>query len=163
MNTWTVHIKPHIQSYRNLYYGIPYWITIAGLIILFLNTGLSKISDHEVFKIQMNKQPLPYWSKPILVYALPIIELGTVGLLLFGRTRRGALAIATVLMLSYTTYAFLAYIEIYGSVICACGKIFQTMNWQDHFKFNLATTLLASFSFWASPYIQNNRKRNKEK
>ena len=114
----------------------------VAIIVLFFNTGLGKIINHDVFTIQMKKQPLPIWSKPILVYILPILELGTVFLLCTARTRLVGFALATTLLISYTIYAYLAYIEFYGYVICACGKIFQNMGWRDHFYVNLIFTVL---------------------
>jgi len=47
-------------------------------------------------------------------------------------------------MIAYTIYAYLAYIEIYGYVPCACGKVFEKMSWKEHFLFNLAITLLGT-------------------
>src|SRR5690606_17956309 len=95
----------------------------SALIYLFVRTGSGKILYHDVFIIQMGKQPLPMWSKPILVYALPFLEWTTVSLLLFSKTRIWGLSVAGVLMLAYKIYAYLAYKEVYGYVICACGKV----------------------------------------
>lgn len=118
-------------------------IFAALLIILFINTSGSKIFDRNVFILQMGKQPLPPWSKPILVWALPFLELGVVALLLLAKTRRIGFHVAAVLMFSYTVYTGLAYSGAFGFIPCACGKIFNRMSWNQHFLVNIALTCTA--------------------
>lgn len=142
------HTHSVIALQKNSVLSISYCLALALLIILFLNTGLGKVFDHAVFTIQLNRQPLPAWSKPLLAYLLPALELGIVSLLLFKRTRQLGLLIGTLLMASYTVYAFLAYLEVYGYVVCACGKLFSGMGWGVHTLVNLAVTLLAGFGLW---------------
>lgn len=133
----------HIDYKFKPYLDLTAMLCVSLLVILFINTGLGKIIDHEIFKLQMSKQPLPIWSKSILVYMLPFLEIGIIVLLLFKTTRQKGFIIATLLMIAYSIYAYLAYKEVYGYVICACGKIFQKMNWQDHYRINIALTLIA--------------------
>lgn len=148
MKTITPHITAHFKRHSTTYLDGLAVLCAAVLIFLFAQTALSKVLYQQVFSIQMSKQPLPSWSKPILVYALPIIEWSTVLLLVFSKTRVWGLVIATVLMFSYTIYAYLAYIEIYGKVVCACGKVFDDMDWRDHFHFNAKHTLVALAGFY---------------
>lgn len=115
---------------------------VVMLIVLLFVTGLGKVFNHSAFVSQLNKQPLPDWSTAILSYLLPMLELGTVTLLCIPKLRFWGLGLAILLMTAYTIYAYLAFIEIYGYVPCACGKVFEKMSWKQHFFFNLGITLL---------------------
>ncbi len=120
------------------------------IILLFTHTGLGKVIHHAVFTIQMAKQPVPIWSKPVLVYALPILEIGTVLLLCFPSSRTIGFLLASILLLAYSSYAYMAFTEVYGYVVCACGKIFQNMNWRDHFYVNTGLALLSLSGLYVS-------------
>lgn len=128
------------------------------ILLLFLSTGLGKVIYHKVFTIQMAKQPLPYWSKPILVYLLPFIELSISLLVVFVRTRLLGFILSSILLIAYTVYAYLAYIEIYGYVICACGKIFQGMNWRDHFYLNALLSLISISGIYTTLKLKQSEK-----
>lgn len=146
------HINLHVRSYE---YALSV-VLAAAIIILFLNTGLGKIINHTVFSIQMGKQPLPVWSQPILIYALPVIEISIVLLLSIQKTRLSGFFMATITMAIYTIYSYLAYKEVYGYVICACGKIFQQMGWREHFYFNTLFTVISL----AGLYLQHKAKKS---
>lgn len=126
----------------------------AILILLFINTSGSKILDRNVFILQMGKQPLPTWSKPILVWVLPFLELGVVTLLLLAKTRRIGFHVAAVLMLSYTVYTGLAYSGAFGFIPCACGKIFTGMDWRQHFMVNIVLTCVALAGIYFSSRLR---------
>ncbi|MBD1435021.1 hypothetical protein H8B06_19535 [Sphingobacterium sp. DN00404] len=162
MQTITPHITTHFKRHLTTYLDILAILCSAILIYLFVQTGLNKVLYHTVFSIQMNKQPLPIWSKPILVYALPTIELSTVLLLCSTRTRVWGLLIASALMFAYTIYAYLAYREVYGYVICACGKVFEDMGWREHFYFNAKHNLVALAGFYFA-YKSKTLKSTKKK
>lgn len=119
-------------------------IALVMLILLLFFTGLGKVFNHAAFVSQLHKQPLPQWTMAILSYLLPMLELGTVLLMCIPQLRIWGLGLAILLMTAYSIYAYLAYIEIYGYVPCACGKVFEKMSWKQHFQFNLAVTLLAA-------------------
>jgi len=123
------------------------WYILTALVMLILLlffTGLGKVFNHAAFVSQLHKQPLPQWSMSILSYLLPMLELGTVLLMCIPQIRMWGLGLAILLMTAYSIYAYLAYIEIYGYVPCACGKVFEKMSWKQHFQFNLAVTLFAA-------------------
>lgn len=133
--------------------------TLVILILLLFFTGLGKVFNHATFVSQLHKQPLPYWTMPILSYLLPMLELSTVILMCIPRLRIWGLGLAILLMTAYSIYAYLAYIEIYGYVPCACGKVFEKMSWKQHFLFNLMVTLLAAPA-WLMEYKLKNRNKN---
>ena len=162
MKTITPHITTHFNRHSATYLDAGAVLCAGVLIFLFAQTALSKVLYHQIFSIQMSKQPLPGWSKPVLVYALPIIEWTTVFLLCFTRTRVWGLLIASALMFAYTIYAYLAYREVYGYVICACGKVFEDMDWRDHFYYNAKHTLVALAGFYFA-YKSKTLKSTKKK
>ncbi|WP_223577924.1 MauE/DoxX family redox-associated membrane protein [Sphingobacterium sp. GVS05A] len=129
------------------------------LIILLFVTGLGKVVNHSTFVSQLNKQPLPNWSTPILSYLLPMLELGAVAFMCIPKLRLWGLGFGTVLMTAYTIYAYLAYIEIYGYIPCACGKVFEKMSWKQHFFFNLAITLLGVPALIMEYKLKNRNKK----
>jgi len=47
---------------------------LVMLILLLFVTGLGKVFNHATFVSQLNKQPLPAWSTPILSYLLPVFQ-----------------------------------------------------------------------------------------
>lgn len=151
-----MHIRSKIESERKK--QIVYWLGISLLILLFIQTGLGKLGNLSFFAMQLGKQPLPQWSKPMLLYALPILELSVVLLLLFAHSRRLGLFIATILMGSYTLYAFLAYIELWGSMPCACGKIFNKLNWGQHALLNFGISLLAGYALYHGEKKRNTKQ-----
>lgn len=162
MKTIIPNIATHFNRHLTTYLDALAVLCAGVLIYLLGQTGLGKIVYHQVFSIQMSKQPLPSWLKPILVYALPIIEWTTVLLLCFARMRVWGLLIASILMFSYTIYAYLAYKEVYGYVICACGKVFEDMGWREHFHFNAKHTLVALTGFYFA-YKSKRLKSTKKK
>lgn len=137
--------KQHIKNKSKTAFSEIYILcALVILILLFFITGLGKVFNHSAFVSQLNKQPLPIWSISLLTYFLPILELGTVTLMCIPKIRMWGLALSFLLITIYTIYAYLAYIEIYGYIPCACGKVFEKMDWQQHFFFNLGITLIAA-------------------
>lgn len=166
MKSITPHITTHFKRYLTTYLDTLAILCSAVLIYLFVQTGLNKVLYHTVFSIQMGKQPLPSWSKPILVYALPIIEWGIVLLLFIPKARVWGLLAGTILMFAYTVYAYLAYMEVYGYVICACGKVFEDMGWREHFHYNAKHTLVALTGFYfayKSKTLNQQKRKNKKR
>lgn len=152
----TYHWK-RSSSIKSILQRIVIWTATTILIILFFNTGMGKVMNHIVFDTQLSRQPLPNWSKPILSYVLPVLELGTLCLLFNDHTRRWGLWTGTILMTAYSVYAYLAYIEFYGYVVCACGKIFEKMSWQQHFYFNTAIASVSILALYM--YYRLNRSK----
>src|SRR5699024_4138069 len=78
----------------------------------------------------------------LLVWAVPVVELGLAGLLLSKGTRQWGLLGSFTLMLGFSFYVYL--IRTYSpSLPCSCGGILQAMDWPTHLYFNLADTILA--------------------
>ena len=122
----------------------PFIIFITGLlIILWAYTALSKLFSFNKFKHAMNIQVFPRWMGKILVYVLPIIELGLVVLLVIPETRLIGMYASLFLMVLFTLYVGGAVFHIYDRNPCACGGLFNRLGWYKHFKVNIVLTLIA--------------------
>lgn len=113
------------------------------LILLFVYTAVSKLSDFETFRGQMKAQPVAGWISSIAVWTLPSVEMITGILLTFSRTRLIGLCISLALMLTFTGYVSLALAGAFGTIPCSCGGIIGSLSWQDHLAVNLVFTGLS--------------------
>lgn len=117
-------------------------------IALYSYTAAMKIADFKVYKIKMYRQVFPDWLTDILIYALPAAELGMVIWLILPyfferRLPRLGIHINVFLIASFTVYAWLAKEKVFGYIPCACGGIFEKMEWPEHYQVNLRLTILA--------------------
>lgn len=115
----------------------------ALLVVLFVYTALSKLLDVQTFSEQMRNQPLPLWIADILVWAIPSMELVISVLLLISSMRIYGLLSSLLLLLAFTIYVGMVYLNFFERVPCSCGGFFRTMSWETHLVFNLGLTLLA--------------------
>ena len=112
-------------------------IVCGLLIILWTYAALSKLVEFERFTAQLELQPLPSWSIPILRWVLPIGEL-LIAILLSGIHKRylGLIA-STVLMALFSVYVLLALTGSFGDIPCSCAGIISKLHWKGHMVFNL--------------------------
>lgn len=122
----------------------PYILFVTTVLIaLFFFTGIEKVWYHASFVISLGRQPLPGWMKELLEVGLPAAELIVVALLVFSRTRLLGLWAAALMMLAFAGYTLHAASAPHGYVPCACGKIFNTLSWGQHFWVNMGFAALA--------------------
>ncbi|HWV71161.1 MAG TPA: MauE/DoxX family redox-associated membrane protein [Pseudosphingobacterium sp.] len=117
-------------------------------ISLYSYTAVMKIAEFKVYRIKMYKQPFADWFTEVLIYALPAIEIGMATLLILpfflpNRRLRIVPVINVLLMASFTAYAWMAKEKIFGYIPCACGGIFQDMEWPEHYRVNWILMILA--------------------
>jgi putative oxidoreductase len=112
------------------------------LILLFVYAAASKLLDPDRSRGQMMNQVFPAWVAGILVWAVPLAELITAGLLVFNRTALSGLYMALGLMSAFTIYIALVLLHVFGRVPCSCGGVLQKMGWVPHLFFNLFFLLL---------------------
>lgn len=113
------------------------------LIILWIYAAGSKLWFYSMFVSQLERQPLPDWSIPVLSWLLPLAELVAVALLCFQRTLSKGFLLSFFSMFAFTLYVGLGLIHIYDKVPCSCGGILGKMGWQSHFIFNICFTIIA--------------------
>lgn len=117
---------------------------ISGLfILLWLYAAVAKLLDYPSSYLSMQRQPLPVWSKEILTWLIPAVELILAGLLYHPRTRKSGMVLSTALMAVFTVYVGAALNHALGHIPCSCGGIISHFSWRQHFWFNIAWLLLA--------------------
>ncbi|WP_134089096.1 MauE/DoxX family redox-associated membrane protein [Olivibacter sp. XZL3] len=123
-------------------------IVRATFILLYSYTAAMKLADFDVYRIKMHRQVFPNWLTEVLIYALPATEL-MMSIWLFlpfffeRKVLRFGLKANVLLMACFTVYAWLAKEKIFGYIPCACGGIFEKMEWPEHYVWNLRLTILA--------------------
>ncbi|SEL93577.1 MauE/DoxX family redox-associated membrane protein [Parapedobacter koreensis] len=123
-----------------------HYITFITVVFigLFFFTGMEKVWYHRTFHIMLHKQPLANWMKAALDWGLPLVELAAVALLTITRTRLYGLWASAALMLAFAVYTAYAASEPYGEVVCACGKLFSSLRWSQHFWVNVGLAAMAA-------------------
>jgi hypothetical protein len=107
------------------------------LILLWVYTALSKLTDFAKFEQQMAAQNFGANASLVLVWLLPILELITAFTLLFCTTRFFGFVLSFLLMLLFTSYIALVLLGSFENIPCSCGGVLQQLGWQAHFWFNL--------------------------
>lgn len=117
-------------------------------ISLYGYTAVMKLADFKIFRIKMHRQIFPDWLTDALIYALPATEFIMALWLLLPfffehKVLRLGLKANVLLIASFTVYAWLAKEKVFGYIPCACGGIFEKMEWSEHYLWNLRLTILA--------------------
>ncbi len=131
--------QPHNSS------KIAFGIEGAALILafVFVYTAIAKVYDWNATKLAMYNQVIPDWSKDLLLYGIPMMEVLVALMLLIPRWRfRGFLA-SLMLMLVFTGYVAWVWLGLAGRVPCSCGGIISSLTWGQHLILNLGLTGLA--------------------
>jgi len=116
---------------------------VSLLVLLFLYSGLTQLLAFKYFHGNIFNQPIFQWSKPVLVWAIPITQLLIVVGLLFERTRLRALWASLLLLSVFTVYIILILMNALARVPCSCGGVIRNFTWPQHLVFNLVFMLLA--------------------
>lgn len=122
--------------------GVIVEVVIFLLIILFLYASLSKLSNLQLYQLQMSRQPLAPWLSKILTWTLPPIELLIVGTLAYSslfskeRLRAFGLYASLILMSAFTLYSATVLFHIFPKIPCSCGGIIATLSWKQHVILN---------------------------
>lgn len=116
---------------------------IAGFfILLFLYTGLIKLTDIHAFKEQLISSPLVGSFAGLVAWALPITELLLAALLFIPRWRLIGFYGALVIMSLFTTYVIIV-LFIDHQITCSCGGIIEELTPKQHVLFNSACVILS--------------------
>jgi hypothetical protein len=122
----------------------PFVIIITGLlIILWVYASFSKLFELQKFKHAMLAQVFPKWIGRILVFLVPLLEIVIIILLFNSGTRLIGMYTSLFTMIAFTFYVGGAVFRIYERTPCACGGLFNRLNWSKHFKLNIVLTLIA--------------------
>jgi len=120
------------------------------LILLWIYTVLSKLSEFEDFKRQLNNQVFGKKWTPVLLWAVPGIEITAAAMLLFQKTQRAGLILSAILMILFTGYIALVTMNIFNRVPCSCGGVLKGMGWNSHLIFNTVFLAISLFGIYGS-------------
>ena len=123
----------------------PFIIIVSGfLVILWVYSALSKLTNWDHFKQAMKTQVFPVWAGKIFIYLIPLLELALAISLLFDTTRLYGMYASMFLMGLFTLYIGGAVFQLYSRYPCACGGLFSRIGWKRHFRLNIVLTLIAT-------------------
>ena len=127
--------------------------TIAPFLLLamFSYAAVSKLLIFEAFRLQLARQPFPHSIAEALSIALPAVEMLTVLLLTFARTRRKGLVLSLALLGAFTCYILLILVGYWEKVPCPCGGILNHFSWTQHLLFNVAFLLITLAGLMTTP------------
>lgn len=114
----------------------------ALFLLLFVYTGISKLSDWEKFRAVLRESALIAPLADALTWLIPIVEFLLAGCLFFPSKRHHGFIGTTVLMSLFTGY--IAYMLLTQSKLpCSCGGIINNLSWPQHLLMNAALTCCA--------------------
>lgn len=126
--------------------------------ILFIYTGISKLTDYSTFKEQLSESPILAPVGSIVAFTVPFVEFLIVLLLVIPRWRLKGFYSAFLLMMAFTIY-IIALMLISDKLPCSCGGIISALSWQQHIAFNCVFIALA---FWGIILQKKLLKENKK-
>jgi uncharacterized membrane protein YphA (DoxX/SURF4 family) len=126
-------MKSFLQKYREPI--LIYFSTL--LVLLWVYTAFSKLTDLNEFKRQLESQTLGKTAASLLLWFIPISEVTAAALLLIRKTRPIGFIVSALLMFLFTGYIALVLLGYYNRIPCSCGGVLKAMGWQMHFWFNL--------------------------
>ncbi|OQP62272.1 hypothetical protein A4R26_17945 [Niastella populi] len=105
------------------------------LIILFIYTALSKLSNYNNFIAQLSKSPFITSYANSIAWSIPAVEIVLSLLLVFNKTRLLGLYASFFLMSLFTAYLVIMLNFSYY-IPCSCGGVLQYLTWNEHIVFN---------------------------
>jgi len=110
---------------------------ISGVVLLlFLYTSLSKMTEYEVFKNVLTVSPLLKPVAGIVAWLLPVTEIVIVVLLFIPSMRLKGLYASFILISLFTLY-LIYMITFTPNLPCNCGGVLKLLTWKQHIFFNL--------------------------
>ncbi|MFB6456372.1 MauE/DoxX family redox-associated membrane protein [Chitinophaga sp. Hz27] len=112
-------------------------------VLVFFYAGLTKLLNHEQTYRQMFNQPFDTRYAGFMSWFIPCLELSLCVLVFLSRTRKIGLWGSTLLMCTFTVYVGIIWFgRSMFKVPCSCGGLIATLDWPQHFWFNLTLSLL---------------------
>lgn len=117
-------------------------IIIVLYTILFLYTGISKLTDYPIFKEQIATSPLLAPVAKTIAAMLPFTEFFVVLLLIIPRWRLKGFYAALTMMALFTIY-IIGILLFNKELPCSCGGVLAELSWGQHIFFNSAFIVMA--------------------
>lgn len=115
------------------------------LVLLWFYTALDKLIFYSAYTLTMQGQIFPRVWLPLLIPAVPLVELLTGTMLMVSTLRLCGMICSLLLMISFTVYAGLIFFGFFPAKPCACAGLFRDLTWGIHFLVNLFFMLVAAF------------------
>lgn len=112
------------------------------LILLFIYSSLSKLSDYELFTVQLSKSPFITSISNFVAWSIPTIEIVISLLLVIQKTRLIGLYASFFLMSLFTAYLIIM-LNVSYHIPCSCGGVLQYLSWNEHIVFNAFFIIIA--------------------
>jgi uncharacterized membrane protein YphA (DoxX/SURF4 family) len=116
-------------------------ITAMLYVFLFIYAAVSKLSDIDQFRVQMQQSSLLIPYAHFLVWIIPIVEICISVLLVVSATRLFAFYASFSLMIIFTTYIIII-LNFSEHIPCSCGGILSALGWEQHLVLNTSFVLL---------------------
>lgn len=113
------------------------------LIWLYSYVAFSKWFAFRRFVHDMHNQPFPRWVADILVWGLPLLELGIALLLFFPKSVLWGFRLSMVLMGAFTGYVGAVLLGMFNRIPCACGGFLSGLGWGQHLAVNLVLVVVS--------------------
>ncbi|WP_111672704.1 MauE/DoxX family redox-associated membrane protein [Algoriphagus litoralis] len=125
-------------------------VEVSALLLSFLYayTAIAKIYDWQETKLAMYNQVVPDWSKDLLLFGIPGLEMVLAVMLLVPKFRRFGFRLSTLMMGLFTTYVAWVWFGLAGRVPCSCGGIISSLTWGQHLILNLVFLGISVFGIW---------------
>jgi len=124
-------------------------------IILFLYTGIAKLTEFDVFQEQLMDSPLLSFAAPVVAWGLPITEFIVSIALFIPKYRLRGLYAAFILMILFTAYVGIL-LSISTELPCSCGGIMEALSWQAHLVVNIPLIGMALTGIILAKIIKRN-------
>lgn len=118
-------------------------------ILLFVYASVSKLSDFEMFQVQLAQSPMFGNYSNYVSYVTIASELFIVILLFLKKFRLFGLYASLGLMSAFTVYIYLI-LNYSDSIPCSCGGVLENMDWDTHLIFNVSCVILAIIAIFSS-------------
>jgi len=113
------------------------------LILLFIYSSLSKLSDYDRFTVQLSKSPYVTTYANLIAWGIPATEILISLLLVIKNTRLMGLYASFFLMSLFTAY-LLIMLNFSYYIPCSCGGVLENLSWHQHVVFNSFFTVLSA-------------------
>jgi hypothetical protein len=141
----------------NIYSTLSEAVTVL-YIILFLYTGIDKITNYLVFREQLEVSAILTYVATLIASILPCVELITVVLLAIPKLRLKGLYVSLCLMVIFTGY-IVAILCFDKDLPCSCGGLISQLSWKQHLIFNTLFIALAILGIYTEKKNKSIRRK----
>lgn len=110
--------------------------------ILFLYTGISKLTTYEETKYGLAEVLMLKPFAPVIAFTLPWIEFAIVMMMIIPRWRLKGFYSALGLMSLFSVY-IIGLLSFTDKLPCSCGGVIAKLSWPQHIVLNLAFIAMA--------------------